>query len=462
MRGMDHDREIERLFQVEYGERHELTFRFGAVAIAGILLYLYSGWVSSWVWLIGYFLLQLTYFRFLRSRRPGCTSRDTRIAACIFLVMLAEFVSVPALLAVQDDPAMRVGGTAVIGTILVFLVRRSDTMKPMVWGQIAIIGLLVAGIVGHTMTEVDSTLAEVAVVISGVGLLVYLAQATLIVRKQRIQAEVAAERSAQAQKLEAIGQLAGGVAHDFNNILTAVLGNLELYREVCAGPERDAFVENAHKAAKRAEQVVEQLLVYSRQSKGTATSHEANALLGDVVVLGRRLLPASTDMQVFPADRDLWVQVDENQLLTALINLIVNAVDAMEGGGRLTLSVSLRQYGAPQPMIDGTTIPAGAYAELKVADTGPGIPRELLDRVVEPFFTTKPVGKGSGLGLAMVLGFAQKSEGGLKIETSGAGTAISLLLPLRDEPDRAIVGSGKTDSRVPGASNGAFQAPETP
>lgn len=384
--------------------------------------------------------------------------------------MLAVYLWLPAELLAQTDPALMISGAAMFGTVLVYLIYRADRMMGQIWGEILVIGLICSGTVWRIVAEIANPVAKVGVSIAVLALWIYFSITLIAARAARVEAERAARRSVQAQKMEAIGQLAGGIAHHFNNILTAIQGNLELYEEIDDPEERDRFVAEARQASRRAAGLVQHLLAYSRKTTMSLAVHGVGALIEEVRALTQRLLPSSILLEVdlgpeaagVAADgaagratglaerhgddgRDpgLVVAVDQAQFVTALVNLVVNARDAMQGAGRITIRAGLVELEAPLVQPDGHTLPAGVYARIAVADTGPGIPPEILRRVTEPFFTTKPVGQGSGLGLSMVEGFARQSNGALVIASSSAGTEVAILLP-RASADRVAQRSGQS------------------
>jgi signal transduction histidine kinase len=230
----------------------------------------------------------------------------------------------------------------------------------------------------------------------------------------------------QAQKMEALGQLTGGIAHDFNNLLTIVLANIDRARRVDSGDLRLAALDSAQAGADRAARLTDQLLAFARRQPLRPQVHDLNAIVSDSVGLfGRTLNPLvriETDLGA-----DLWpVRIDLGQCENAVLNLIVNARDAMPAGGTLSI---LTRNGSPETGDDGNVI-------LEVADTGAGMDTETAARAFEPFFTTKAVGRGSGLGLSQVYGFASQSGGDVTIEsTPGAGTRICLSLPRAHPPE---------------------------
>jgi PAS domain S-box-containing protein len=231
----------------------------------------------------------------------------------------------------------------------------------------------------------------------------------------------------QAQKMEAVGQLASGIAHDFNNLLAAILGNLELL-EMRLGDERLLkLVQAATRSARHGAKLNEQMLAFSRKQHLTPQSVDVNALLTGVEALLGRTLGGTVEV-VAALGADLWpALVDPHQLELVILNLAINARDAMPLGGRVTIKTRNLHTPHADSSID---LAAGDYVLISVSDTGTGMTPEVLARACEPFFTTKEPGKGSGLGLAQVYGLARQSGGGLRIKSAfGEGTSIELYLP---------------------------------
>ncbi|ACA14818.1 PAS/PAC sensor hybrid histidine kinase [Methylobacterium sp. 4-46] len=239
-------------------------------------------------------------------------------------------------------------------------------------------------------------------------------------------------RLRQADKMQALGTLAGGVAHDFNNLLTAIMGSLELALPKVAGDARlTRLMTNAAQAAQRGAALTKRLLSFSRQRDLQARVVDLNGVIrGMDDLLGRSLGGfVQVDHALAP---DLWpARVDPEQLELAILNLCINGRDAMPDGGIVTLSTrNVVVAGSPDP-----DLPDGDYAVIAIADTGTGIPPEILSRVFEPFFTTKAQGQGTGLGLAMVFSLLQQSGGTIRIDTEvGRGTRVDLYLPRAHEP----------------------------
>jgi len=253
------------------------------------------------------------------------------------------------------------------------------------------------------------------------------ALADAVVRRERVQLQ---RELAQAQKLEAIGRLAGGVAHDFNNVLTAILGSAELLLlDTPAGANAREEVEIIRDAAVRAQELIRQLLAFSSRQVLQLAVVDLNDLIKNLGRMLRRLIGEDLDFAMELADDLGAVRVDPGQVEQVLVNLAVNARDAMPDGGRLTIRT------ANVESVESDDVPAGRHVLVEVADTGTGMDAATLARVFEPFFTTKERGKGTGLGLASVYGIVRQSGGHIAVRsTPGAGTTFRIHLPRVDEP----------------------------
>jgi PAS domain S-box-containing protein len=231
----------------------------------------------------------------------------------------------------------------------------------------------------------------------------------------------------QSQKLDAIGQLTGGVAHDFNNLLMAVMGSLELLRKrLPQDPKAHALLDNAMTGAQRGAALTQRMLAFARKQELTVEGVDPIALLVEMRGLLERSIGPSVELRI-ELDPDVApVLTDGNQLETALLNLAVNARDAMPGGGVITIEARNETIGAGAAI----GLPPGAYVRLSVTDEGEGMDEQALARATEPFYTTKGVGKGTGLGLPMVHGLAEQSGGRLVLSSRpGEGTRVDIWLP---------------------------------
>ncbi|HWS62749.1 MAG TPA: ATP-binding protein, partial [Steroidobacteraceae bacterium] len=239
----------------------------------------------------------------------------------------------------------------------------------------------------------------------------------------------------QSQKLDAIGHLTGGVAHDFNNILTVITGTIEILADAVAhSPQLASIARMIDDAARRGADLVQQLLAFARKQPLQPQSTDVNRLVLDTTKLLRPTLGESVEIKI-TLQEDAWpAMIDPSQLGTALINLAVNARDAMPGGGKLILETGNIMLDASFTTIHAEEVRPHPYVMIAVTDTGVGIPAGIRDRVFEPFFTTKDVGQGTGLGLSMVYGFVKQSGGHIKIDSEeGHGTTFKLYLPRSSE-----------------------------
>ncbi|MXQ09953.1 PAS domain S-box protein [Microvirga makkahensis] len=278
--------------------------------------------------------------------------------------------------------------------------------------------------------------------------------AEAIAERERVEAQLR-----QAQKMEAVGRLTGGVAHDFNNLLTVITGNLDMLRrkvENTGDPRLVRNVDNAVEGARRAAQLTHRLLAFSRQSPLQPEIVDLNKIASGMSELLRRTIGETIAIETVLAG-GLWrTEVDPNQLESAILNLAVNARDAMPEGGKLTLETANAYLDEAYSASTAGEVKPGQYVMVSMSDTGSGMTPEVQAKVFEPFFTTKPVGKGTGLGLAQVYGFARQSGGHAAIYSEpGQGTTVKLYFPrvTRTAAEDVPVGeelSGKQAARMAG------------
>ena len=233
-----------------------------------------------------------------------------------------------------------------------------------------------------------------------------------------------------AQKMDAIGKLTGGIAHDFNNMLTVVIGSLDRLRRTQKGDAGTLKrIDMALSGAMRCSDLTRQLLAFARRQPLRPQAVDLNDLVAGIADMVRRVLGEAIELVIEPGT-ELWpATTDPTQIESALLNLVVNARDAMPNGGRLSLRTANVTVGDREPALGGDLTP-GDYVMVVVTDTGVGIPTEIRDRIFEPFFTTKPAGHGTGLGLSIIYGFVKQSGGHIRLETeTGRGTEFSIYLP---------------------------------
>jgi PAS domain S-box-containing protein len=254
-----------------------------------------------------------------------------------------------------------------------------------------------------------------------------------ISEKRAAQLELAKAREElfQAQKMEAIGQLTGGIAHDFNNLLMAVMGSLQmLQKRLPDNPQITPLINNALHGAERGAALTQRLLAFSRRQELDVGAVDLHSLIEQLLELVRRSLTSHTTIETqFDADAS-YVLTDANQLETALLNLVVNARDAMPKGGTIRITTQSRLLKRPQGKLK-----PGHYVDIAVSDNGEGMDAETASRATTPFFTTKGIGKGTGLGLSMVQGLTEQSGGELRILSApDMGTTVTLIMPAASMP----------------------------
>jgi PAS domain S-box-containing protein len=271
--------------------------------------------------------------------------------------------------------------------------------------------------------------------------------------KDVTQKRAAEEQLIQAQKMEAVGQLTGGIAHEFNNMLTVITGTIEILADaVKDNPPLSTITKLISEAADRGAALTSSLLSFARKQALQPAEIDVNELLDELA----KLLLATFDKKieiVTRLDGKIWLAfADRGQLSSALLNLAINARDAMLDGGRLSLTTRNVVFGVREAVAVGAGY-AGDYVEIEIADTGTGMRQAILERIFDPFFSTKEVGKGTGLGLSMVFGFVKQSGGGIKVASEeGRGTTFTIYLPKAETStmrpagydDRKVVGGRET------------------
>ena len=280
--------------------------------------------------------------------------------------------------------------------------------------------------------------------------------------EERVAAEVAERTKAedalrQAQKMEAVGQLTGGVAHDFNNLLTVIIGGLDSIRRSRPGDEAriKRATDMALQGAQRAASLTGRLLAFSRRQPLDPKPLELNQLVRDMTELLHRTLGEQIELEGVLAPRLWTIEADQNQLENAILNLAVNARDAMPDGGKLTIETANTALDESYAAVDAEVVP-GQYVVIAVSDTGSGMSKATLSKVFEPFFTTKEVGRGTGLGLSMVYGFVKQSGGHVTLYSEeGQGTTVKLYFPrfrggvrAEEVADEAVLPMGSLDEVI--------------
>ncbi|MBY6199981.1 hypothetical protein KUV65_01280 [Maritalea mobilis] len=421
------------LIEADGSHWSEIIFRWLGITAGGFLAWVFSGDWLCLAWIISYLALNAVYLVALSGvERP--VGRNRYLLALLLNFSLSGlYTALPVYLVTFSDPALHfIGIVGFLALALHNLVQHRGLGIVAVWDQ----GLIVVGggVVANDLYQgAESGPEQVMVVTGTIILMAYFLlsyRSNIAVHNRLSRAE---RLRAEGQKMEAVGRLTGGVAHDFNNILTVILGNLDLYREIEDRAERDQLIDEVEKAARRAATLTAQLLAFSRRATLLPETIRLPGYLDGLGAMLNRVLPANVDLEIHLPAPMLTVHADPNLLSTALLNLVINARDAMPDGG--TIEIYAERLTLPTPQTkgpirrDGHRL-VGEFCAIHVRDTGPGIPPDMMEDVLHPFVTTKPLGQGSGLGLSMVLGFAEQTRGTLLLENRPeGGLQASLVLP---------------------------------
>ena len=242
------------------------------------------------------------------------------------------------------------------------------------------------------------------------------------------------EQLRQAQKMEAVGQMAGAVAHDFNNLLMAISSQAELLLEASGPGDLEKRTRQIVSATQSAAKLTRKLLAFGRKPESATSAFDLNQLVAETADLIQHMIPPSIAVHARLASSPCWVKADRGQIEQTIMNLVINTRDAMPDGGTLIISTSLLAIDGNNPGPHGG-VPAGNYALITFTDTGHGIAKQDLGRIFEPFFTTKPKGRGTGLGLSIAYGILRQSGGHIRVRsTVGAGTTFFVYIPAVAQP----------------------------
>ncbi len=421
--------DLELLWLSTFGNPYEVAARILAIAAGGIGIWFYDGLIIGPIWCAAYLLALAVSFYVLR---PADPTRPSALIAGVasHLLIAGVFAALPLYLITTDDRVLEFCGALALISLGAFNLLREE--PPAIIQPIDIaIGWLAVAIAGATHIPGHTSVA--AQLVMGVLCLALGGYYTLaLITKRTVQCELrrAARQKRDSNEMEAVGRLAGGIAHDFNNILTVLQGSLELYHVVPQGPERDSLIEEARDAGRRATALVSHLLAFARRAPLDPRALEVGSVIAEAARHARALAPPGVAIDLREPPIPVHVMADADALHAALLSLLRNAGEAVGGLGTITLAVDLVQGPAEEANSAPAANPHEAHLRFSVADDGPGMDAEVAVRALEPFFTTKPVGKGAGMGLPMAKGFAEQSGGALRMHTSANGTTVSLHLPI--------------------------------
>ncbi len=370
---------------------------------------------------------------------------DAPLIVQAFLIMLAAGMVSGAAISLYPVPAAALlcCSLIAIGHLIGFMLNSGLLFIPFFMVAVMFCIVIIRSITRHESIFVSEFRARRALSIKNASIEQLLKKTREEAAQQQHEAE---EKLYQVQKMEAVGQLTAGIAHDFNNLLAVIMGNVELAQITKNRNEVDALLTEAHNATERGAELTRRLLAFGRKASLTPEVKDINSVIRNLAPLVRRSLLSSIRIELDLCPHPCVTKVDVSQLESALLNLAINARDAMEGSGRLVIGTRLTAKHSEDDVAVDAAVPS---VMIFVQDNGPGISSGTLARVFEPFFTTKPVGKGSGLGLAMVYGFAKQSGGEAEIQSEpGVGTTVKLFFP-SIEDTRLAEARSVTDGQWP-------------
>ncbi len=430
---LDHAARIKTIFEeVKRTERvlsNEFLIRLILVIVACFCGWWYLGLDVLPYWFVGYYVVVLSEKSVLHMPIEG---REVQAFVLLWLVSFAQatvYAVLPAYIWSMGDPVWKFGTVILFtGAVLnIFLLRARNW----VLGAAYLIPVTAAiqWIAFDFFTAPYGGAAFWAASTLSLCLTIYFGVCLFEAHRSNRELKETREQFLQSQKVEALGTLTSGVAHDFNNILSVIQGNLELLEAYPDAPDRKDFLSAALTASHRGAQLTRQLTSYGRKAELWPRHVSPADVLRSLNDMARRVLPANILLNIQIKDSQSRIFTDESLLQSALLNLVINARDAMPKGGKLTVRV-MDPVRAPEGL---KLTEAANYIAFEVADTGEGIPEDIMPNIRDPFFTTKPVGQGSGLGLPMVCGFAVQSGGEIDINSRiGKGTTIRMYLPLSE------------------------------
>ncbi|MBP0480907.1 ATP-binding protein [Sagittula salina] len=446
-----YEERLDDIRRTEYGLRSEIYVRYGAVVLGTLAAWLLYDQRLALVWAALHLGLQILLALLLR-RRLSLSARETyRAALTVYVLAGVIFALYPILLITAPDSplALRIAGGAGLMGLSMYMLQRRQREAGMVISDALQASAIVAAFILMILPDMPDVRAAILVTLVVLVLYVYFIAALLSGMKQQALLRDTQSRYASSQKARALNQFVGGVAHDFNNQLTAILGHLELFEVLDDPDERRTAISESRRAARRAALTVQQLLASSGRTRLAPRAVPLAALLADLKCVLEDLLEPGMRVTVVPPGEAEIAWVDADMLETCLIQLCLNAQDATLAQGKIRLWVETRTTLPEQESPIGAPPP---YSVLVCEDDGPGVPAEALHMLAEPFYTTKSASEGAGLGLSAVAGFARQSGGALIISRAPlAGLRISLALPTSAPP-----------RRMPANADAAQQTTEAP
>ena len=412
------------------GSPLEFISRFGLTG-AGVIL---VAWLVSdpylLLWLMVFAMLQFAMYRYLLTRKSDARHAEYLAALGFCSLNSATYLFLPGYLWINGPLIDQFSAVFFVMGYAIYALTREGTVRALAIIDAVPLGLIALFmVIDFAVLHLPRINLGVPIVMTLIILAYYLLclRGTFVTRNRLHQTEA---RVLAAERLEAVGRLTGGVAHDFNNILTAVLGHLELHDALRDPQEKSASLRAAHEAATRAARLTAQLLFFARKARLQATPTNPDVFVTNLADRLRIILPSKVTLRTSTPQGMPQISVDPNHLETILLHLILNARESMADHGEIRLALDMIEETVPRRMQGGTQLNPGQYCVIRVEDDGAGIAPQDFDRIFEPFYSTKNRGQSSGLGLPMAAGFADQSGGALAVNSRpGFGTQVMLFLP---------------------------------
>lgn len=404
----------------------EFLVRTALVVCTAFVGWLVMGLEVVLIWLPLYYALVVIEKLILRKRSLWRPTTTLAVVVGLGFLIATVFSALPVYLWYMDGKIWKMGALVLLsgGVLNIFLLRSRNWQIGIAY--VVPVSVAFYAIAFDFFTRPFGNEVFWCAMFLAAAMNLYLFVAVWEANKANAQLRMTREQFHHAQKSEALGTLTGGIAHDFNNLLAVIIGNLELLKSYPEAEDAQEFLEEALASAERGAALTRQLLAYVRRSELKLSPVDPADLLQNVAHMAKRVFEPNIRIELNVNNAGSMVLVDAKLLEAALLNLCINARDAMPQGGTLTLR-------STNDLVTGSEalgVEPGEYSRIDVCDTGEGIPEDIMKNVFDPFFTTKGVGRGTGLGLAMVQGFAQQSGGVATIEsTVGVGTTVSVLFP---------------------------------
>lgn len=423
---------LDEMRRAEYGSLLEVVIRYVVIAVVVAVLLLVIDRKIALVWSAAYIVFEGGIaFVLLRLRRGPAWLRYWSALASYVLAGLC-FLALPLYLVTEQmDPGTTFAGAAGLVGYALYTLQRPQRESGLLIADCALVSIMMLSLVVLLQPILDDWTSRLLVAFVALAVLGYYIGSMVLGWRLQADLRTAQKRYASAQMARALGQFVGGVAHEFNNQLTVILGNLELFETLPDADERQAAIEESRAAAGRAAVTVRQLMAASGRTRLSPASIPMEEFLFDLSEVLSDMLGPDMRIETPPPDDAIVALADRDMLETCAIQLCLNAQEATAGQG--TIRITAERRGSAEGLEPAPEAPP-PYVALIVEDNGPGVPDEALPRLAEPFYTTKPPHEGSGLGLSSVAGFARQSGGGMRLDRPLRG-GLRVVLYLVEAPE---------------------------